>query len=76
MHHLMMNLPIFGTFGVIALLAGPLANLSIVAGAWVLERCVQAGAWVLDKCLYAGARVLDRCLYDGRNNRGYPELRG
>ena len=47
MHHLMMNLPVFGTFGVVALLAGPLAGLSIDSGAWVLERCVYVGPWVL-----------------------------
>ena len=60
MHHLMMNLPVFGTLGVVALLAGPLASLSIAAGAWVLERS-----------LYTGARVLERGLHDCRNIRGW-----
>ena len=59
MHHLMMNLPVVGTLGVVALLVGPLARLPIDAGAWVLEGCLYAGAW-----------VLERCLHDGRNNRG------
>jgi hypothetical protein len=51
MHHLMFNLPVFGTLGVVALLAGPLASWSIDAGAWVLERCVYTGARVLKGCL-------------------------
>jgi hypothetical protein len=38
MHHLMMNLPLVGTLGMAALLAGPLARLPIDLGAWVLER--------------------------------------
>jgi hypothetical protein len=59
MHHLLMNLPVLGTIGVAATLAGPVASLSIDVGAWVLERCV-----------YAGARVLDRCLHAGHINRG------
>jgi hypothetical protein len=59
MHNLMMNLPVLGTLGVAALLVGPLANLPIVAGAWVLDRCV-----------YAGARVFWRLAHDGRNDRG------
>jgi hypothetical protein len=40
MHHLMMNLPVVGSLGVLALLAGPLARLPIVAGAWLLEMCL------------------------------------
>ena len=59
MYHLLMNLPVLGTLGVASLLAGPLAELSIDAGAWVLERCV-----------YAGARVLETCVCGGRNCRG------
>jgi hypothetical protein len=43
MHHLMMNLPIVGTLGVVALLVGPLARVPIDLGAWLLER----GAWLL-----------------------------
>ena len=45
MHQLMMNLPVVGTLGVVALLAGPLARLPIVAGAWLLERCLYDGRW-------------------------------
>jgi hypothetical protein len=37
MHRLMMNVPIVGTLGVAALLAGPLARLPIDLGAWLLE---------------------------------------
>ena len=37
MYHLMNNLPVFGTLGVVALLAGPLARLPIDLGAWLLE---------------------------------------
>jgi hypothetical protein len=58
MYHLLMNLPVFATLGVIAVLAGPLAELSINSGAWVLERSVSAGV-----------RVLVRCVHDRRNNR-------
>jgi len=36
-HHLMRTLPVFGTLGVVALLAGPLARLPIDLGAWLLE---------------------------------------
>ena len=35
---LLTHLPIVGTCGVIALLAGPLARLPINLGAWLLER--------------------------------------
>jgi hypothetical protein len=38
MHHLLRNLPVFGTLGVVALFAGPLACLPIEVGAWLLER--------------------------------------
>ena len=37
MYHLMNNLPVVGTLGVVALLAGPLARLPIDLGAWFLE---------------------------------------
>ena len=37
MYHLMRNLPVFGTLGVVALLAGPLARLPIDLGAWLLD---------------------------------------
>ena len=47
MHHLMQNLPILGTLGVVSLLGGPIAEMSIVSGAWVLEKCVNAGSWML-----------------------------
>jgi hypothetical protein len=59
MYHLLMNLPVFATLGVVSVLVGPLAELSIDAGAWVLERCV-----------YAGARVLGTCACVRRNCRG------
>jgi hypothetical protein len=38
MHHLMMNLPVLGTFGVTAVLIGPLARVPIDLGAWLLDR--------------------------------------
>ena len=44
MYHLMRNLPVFGTLGVVALLAGPLARLPIDLGAWLLEMLVRAVA--------------------------------
>ena len=34
----MMNLPVAGTLGIAALLAGPLARMPIDLGAWMLER--------------------------------------
>jgi len=37
MRELLTHLPIVGTCGVIALLAGPLARLPINFGAWLLE---------------------------------------
>jgi hypothetical protein len=48
MHHLIMNLPIVGTLGVVALLVGPLARLPIDLGAWLLER----GAWLVELRLH------------------------
>jgi hypothetical protein len=44
MHHLMRNLPVVGTFGLAALLAGLLARLAIDLGAWLLERCLGGRA--------------------------------
>jgi hypothetical protein len=41
MYHLLRNLPVLGTLGVVALLAGPLARLPIDLGAWLLEGLVQ-----------------------------------
>jgi hypothetical protein len=38
----MNNLPVFGTLGVAALLAGPLARLPIDLGAWFLEGLVRS----------------------------------
>ncbi len=38
MYHLIMNLPIVGTLGLAALMAGPLARLPIDVGAWLLNR--------------------------------------
>jgi hypothetical protein len=74
MHHLMMNLPIFGTLGVVALLAGPLAELVIVSGAWVLERLLNAGAWILGQCLYAEAWAVGKCPLDERRVSAGPSI--
>ncbi len=51
MYHLLMNLPVIGTLGFVAMLAGPIANLSLVSGAWALERLVDAGVLVVRKCV-------------------------
>jgi hypothetical protein len=45
MYHLMNNLPVLGTLGVVALLVGPLARLPIDLGAWLLEILVR---WMCD----------------------------
>jgi hypothetical protein len=37
MYHLMHNLPVLGTLGMAALLAGPLVRLPIDLGAWLLD---------------------------------------
>jgi hypothetical protein len=63
MYHLLMNLPVFATLGVVAVLVGPLAQLSIVSGAWVLERSVNGGA-----------RVMKRWMDGGRDNQSSREL--
>ena len=55
MHDLMMNLPVVGTLGVVALLAGPLARLPIVVGAWLMER-----AWTTSATIGARAANLTR----------------
>jgi hypothetical protein len=49
MYHLMSNLPVLGTLGLLSLLAGPLARLPIDLGAWILER-------LLDRLLRARLR--------------------
>jgi hypothetical protein len=54
MYHLLMNLPVFATLGVVSVLAGPLAELVIDAGAWVLEKLVYAGALVVATCVCVG----------------------
>ena len=41
MHHLMNNLPVFGTLGMAAVLVGPLARLPIDLGAWLLDILVR-----------------------------------
>jgi hypothetical protein len=41
MYHLIKTLPVFGTLGAVALLAGPLARLPIDLGAWLLELLVR-----------------------------------
>jgi hypothetical protein len=38
MYHLMTNLPVIGTLGVVAIFVGPLARLPIDLGAVLLER--------------------------------------
>jgi len=38
MRHTLMNMPVVGTLGFIALLVGPIAKAPIVFGAWLLER--------------------------------------
>ena len=40
MYHLMQNLPVLGTLGMAAMLAGPLARLPIDLGAWLLDALV------------------------------------
>ena len=57
MYHLLMTLPVLGTLGFVSMLAGPLAELSINSGAWVLERSLNVGA-----------RAFKRCVHVGRNN--------
>jgi hypothetical protein len=54
MYHLLMNLPVFATLGVVSVLVGPFAELSINSGAWVLEKSVSAGSWVVCRCVYGG----------------------
>jgi hypothetical protein len=41
MHHLLNNLPVLGTLGMVAMLAGPLARLPIDLGAWFLDWLVR-----------------------------------
>jgi hypothetical protein len=41
MYHLINNLPVIGTFGMVAMLTGPLARLPIDLGAWILELLVR-----------------------------------
>src|SRR4029077_19905583 len=52
--HLMTNLPVFGTLGVVALLAGPLARLPIDLGAWFLEILVR---WICESGTRDGVRI-------------------
>ena len=47
MYHLLMNLPVFATLGVVAMLVGPFAQFAIVSGAWLLESSVNGAAWLL-----------------------------
>ena len=53
MYHLMNNLPVFGTLGVVALLAGPLARLPIDLGAWFLEILAR---WMFESGTRDGVR--------------------
>jgi hypothetical protein len=50
MYHLLNNLPVLGTLGMVAMLAGPLARLPIDLGAWFLDTLVR---WMCG----SGARV-------------------
>jgi hypothetical protein len=45
MHHLINNLPVLGTLGMVAMLAGPLARLPIDLGAWLADMLVR---WLCD----------------------------
>jgi len=65
MYHLLMNLPVFATLGVVAMLVGPFAQLSIISGAWLLERSVDGGA-----------RVMKRWMHGGRDSRSFRDLAG
>jgi hypothetical protein len=40
MYHLMNNLPMIGTMGLVAVLVGPLARVPIDLGAWLLDMLV------------------------------------
>ena len=53
MYHLMNNLPVVGTLGVVALLAGPLARLPIDLGAWLLEILAR---WMCQSATRDGVR--------------------
>ena len=44
MHNLMFNLPVVGTLGFAALVAGPLARLPIDLGAWLMLQLFRRGA--------------------------------
>ncbi len=41
MYHLINNLPVFATLGMVALMTGPLARVPIDLGAWLLDILVQ-----------------------------------
>jgi hypothetical protein len=41
MYHLMHDLPVLGTLGVVAVLTGPLARLPIDLGAWLLDELAR-----------------------------------
>jgi hypothetical protein len=54
MYHLMNNLPVIGTLGMVALLAGPLARLPIDLGAWFLEILAR---WMCESGTRYGVRI-------------------
>ena len=54
MYHLMNNLPVFGTLGMVALLVGPLARLPIDLGAWLLEMLAR---WMCETGTRYGVRI-------------------
>jgi hypothetical protein len=41
MHHLINNLPVLGTLGMVAMMTGPLARVPIDLGAWLLDSLVR-----------------------------------
>jgi hypothetical protein len=55
MHHRMMNLPVSGTLGVAALLAGPLARLPIDLGAGPIPKSGRSWhLWQSEKARFSG----------------------
>jgi hypothetical protein len=73
-YHLMRNLPVFGTLGVVALLVGPLARVPIDLGAWLLERFerwlrvrVNSSPWPRGRFIARGTELT--CRAEGRRSR-------
>jgi hypothetical protein len=57
LYHLMNNLPVIGTLGMVDLLAGPLARLPINLGAWFLEILAR---WMCASGTEDGVRITVR----------------